>query len=146
MKVLIAEDDTISRRFLERVLQKLGYMVTACVDGKEAWQAYMGSDFQVVISDWMMPESDGIELCRRIRGHSRSDYCYFMMLTAKSGKTDFLEAMDAGADDYLTKPLDPEEIEVRLRMAERMLMLRRAKRETPKIYQVPAPTPKSSIR
>jgi DNA-binding response OmpR family regulator len=122
IKILIAEDDEISRFFLEKTLEKLGYSVTACKDGNEAWKAYMESDYIMVISDWMMPETDGIELLRRIRRQHRGSYCYFMMLTAKTSKTDFLVAMSAGADDYLTKPLDPQEIEVRLRMAERSLL------------------------
>jgi DNA-binding response OmpR family regulator len=126
MKILIAEDDTISRFFLEKTLQKLGHMVTACKDGAEAWKAFQQGDYPMVISDWMMPETDGLELCRRIRRHSRSKECYFMMLTARTSKSDFIEAMAVGADDYITKPLDGDEIEVRLRMAERMLAVKRA--------------------
>jgi DNA-binding response OmpR family regulator len=121
MKILIAEDDTISRFFLEKTLQKLGHSVTSCKDGGEAWKAYQAMDYPLIISDWMMPETDGLELCRRVRRQNRANYCYFMMLTARTSKTDFLEAMTAGADDYLTKPLDADEIEVRLRMAERII-------------------------
>lgn len=131
MKILIAEDDTISRFFLEKTLQKLGHTVTACKDGTEAWKAFQQGDYPMVISDWMMPETDGIELCRRIRRHSRSKECYFMMLTARTSKSDFIEAMAVGADDYITKPLDGDEIEVRLRMAERMLAMKRAQAGLP---------------
>ena len=123
MKILIAEDDPIARYFLETILNELGYEVTACENGEVAWEAYRKSSYRVIISDWMMPESDGIELCRRVRKHNREDYCYFLILTSRSTKADFLEAMDAGADDYLTKPLDSDEIRVRLRVAERILKL-----------------------
>ena len=123
MEILIAEDDAISRRILERVLQKLGHTVTACEDGSTAWEIYQQSDFQLVISDWMMPGVDGLELCRRIRGMGRPNYCYFILLTAQTGKENFLTAMDSGADDYLTKPLDTDELNVRLRVARRILAL-----------------------
>ena len=136
MKILIAEDDTVSRHFLERILQKLGYIVTTSRNGKEAWEAYQTSDFPVVISDWMMPEMDGVELCRRIRRYTKAHHCHFMILTARTSKADFLEAMEAGADDYLTKPLDPDEIEVRLRMAERALRLQWGRGENARIFGV----------
>jgi len=126
MKILIAEDDTISRFFLEKTLKKFGYAVTACKDGSEAWEAYQQGDYPIVISDWMMPEMDGLELCRRIRATSRSASCYFMIVTARTSRCDFIEAMAIGADDYITKPLDSDEIEVRLRMAERILTGKRA--------------------
>jgi len=127
MKILIAEDDTISRYFLEKTLQQMGHQVTAAKDGGEAWKAFLAGDYPMIISDWMMPEIDGIELCRRIRRQNKS-YSYFMMLTARTSKTDFLDAMTAGADDYLTKPLDADEIAVRIRMAERIIALKRSPR------------------
>jgi len=137
MRILIVEDDPVSRRFLEKILQNLGHDVTACTNGREAWEAYRQGNYPVVISDWMMPEIDGIELCRRVRAHVRPDYCFFIMLTAKTSKTDFLEAMDAGADDYLTKPLDRDEIEVRLRVTQRILRLHNGQAPSKKLYGVP---------
>jgi DNA-binding response OmpR family regulator len=140
MRILIAEDDPISRLFLEKTLEKLRYDVAPCKDGAEAWEAYVQNDYRIVISDWMMPEMDGLELCKRIRRYGRPDYCYFMMLTAKTTKADFLEAMDAGADDYLTKPLDQDEIAVRLRLAERFLMLQRSNAiNQPRMFEVIRP-------
>lgn len=123
MKILIAEDDRISRMFLEVLLKKMGHVVTACEDGAAAWQAYQTGDYRIIVSDWMMPELDGLELCRRIRKANRPTYCYFIMVTARTSKSDFLEAMDAGADDCLSKPLDKDEIDVRLRVANRILNL-----------------------
>src|ERR1700749_1123896 len=123
MKVLIAEDDPVSRRILEKLLTNKGYTTVACDNGMQAWQLYQEGDFRLIISDWMMPEIDGLDLVRRIRESHRRDYCYFILLTAKTGKANFLEAMDAGVDDYLTKPLDVDEIKVRLRVAERILAM-----------------------
>jgi DNA-binding response OmpR family regulator len=125
MRILIAEDDAVSRRFLELLLQRLGHTVKACEDGESAWQAYQTEDFRVLMSDWMMPGMDGLDLCRKIRRLNRPEYCYFIMSTAKTAKGDFIEAMNAGADDYVTKPLDKDEIEVRLRVAQRILTLMR---------------------
>jgi DNA-binding response OmpR family regulator len=139
MKILIAEDEPISRLFLEKTLQRLGYEVTACKDGNQAWEAYLATDYRIVISDWMMPGTDGLELCQRIRQQNRPTYCYFMMLTMRSSKADFLQAMDAGADDYLTKPLDADEVEVRLRVAERILAFQKMGGMVPEIPKLVKP-------
>lgn len=123
MKILIAEDDAVSRLILERTLNGWGHSATSCDNGGAAWALYRVGDFRVVISDWMMPEMDGPELCRRIRSLKRTDYTYVILLTAKTGKESFLEGMEAGADDYLTKPFDADELKVRLKAAERILTL-----------------------
>jgi CheY-like chemotaxis protein len=125
MKVLVAEDDPVSRRILEKLLTNQGCTTTICNDGRQAWEVYQEGDYRLIISDWMMPEIDGLELVRRIREINRPEYCYFVLLTAMTGKTNFLAAMDAGVDDYLTKPLDADEIKVRLRVARRILDLQR---------------------
>lgn len=125
MKVLIAEDDPVSRRILEKLLSNCGYNVVVCDDGLKAWATYETGDYRLIISDWMMPAIDGLDLVRRVREVKRTEYCYFILLTAKTGKENFLAAMDAGIDDYLTKPLDKDEIIVRLRVAERILGLKR---------------------
>jgi two-component system cell cycle response regulator len=121
MKVLIAEDDLDSRELLAWILEKLGYQVVATTNGKEAWDAFRKSRFRLVISDVLMPEIDGLELCRRIRKHKQSKYTYIIMITALIGKKDYLEGMDAGADDFVTKPFDPDELKARLRVAERII-------------------------
>ena len=131
MKVLIADDDAVSRRLLQSYLQKWGYEVTAAGDGAEAWRLFGAGSFPVVITDWMMPEIDGVELVRRIRAGpaSRPGYVYAILLTAKSQKEDLVEGMEAGADDFLTKPFDRDELRVRLRAGERIILLEQNLRE-----------------
>jgi two-component system cell cycle response regulator len=121
MKVLIAEDDRDARELLTWILEKLGYQVVAAENGKEAWEAYRKGRFRIVISDVLMPDIDGLELCRRIRKHRQSKYTYIIVITALIGKKDYLEGMEAGADDFVTKPFDPDELKARLRVAERIL-------------------------
>src|SRR5437016_6014641 len=121
MKILIAEDDRDSRELLSWILGKLGYQVVVTENGKEAWEAFRRGRFRLVISDVLMPEIDGLELCRRIRKHKQSKYTYVIMITALIGKKDYLEGMDAGADDFVTKPFDPDELKARLRVAERII-------------------------
>jgi two-component system cell cycle response regulator len=121
MKVLIAEDDKDSRELLSWLLQKLGYQVVATENGKEAWEAYRRGRFRLVISDLLMPDIDGLELVRRIRAHKQPKYTYVILITALIGKRDYLEGMDAGADDFVTKPFDPDELKARLRVAERII-------------------------
>ncbi len=121
MKVLIAEDDRDSRDLLRWLLVKLGYEVVAAENGVEAWNAFKQEGFRVVISDIVMPEMDGVELCRRIRGANLPQYTYIIIVTALIGKKDYLEGMDAGADDFVTKPFDPDELKARLLVAERIV-------------------------
>jgi signal transduction histidine kinase len=130
MKILIADDDSVSRRLLQNYLQKWGYEVTAAQDGAEAWHLFEGGSFPMVITDWMMPELDGSGLIRRIRASSRPGYVYAILLTAKSEKEDLVAGMEAGADDFLTKPFDRDELRVRLRAGERIIRLEHHLRET----------------
>lgn len=123
MKVLIAEDDPVSRQMLRYCLEKWGYQVDAADDGAAAWKCFAEGSFALVITDWMMPGMDGPELLRRIRADGRAGYVYAILLTSKSEKADLLEGMAAGADDFLTKPFDPDELRVRLRAGERILRL-----------------------
>ena len=122
MRILIVEDDEVSRRVLARTLEKLGYAVALAGDGAEGLEQFALHSPKVVITDWMMPRMDGLELCRRVRGNAANDgYTYLVVLTALGGKKNYLEAMNAGADDFLTKPFDPDELVTRLRVAERIL-------------------------
>jgi two-component system, NtrC family, sensor kinase len=123
MKVLIAEDDPISRRLLQSHLEKWGHAVTTAADGAEAWRLFQADHFPLVVSDWMMPELDGPELVRRIRADPRPGYVYVILLTARSQKEDVVLGMDAGANDFVTKPFDREELRVRVRAGARIVEL-----------------------
>ena len=125
MRVLIAEDDTTSRLILEEIMTQLGHDVVTAANGQEAWAIFNREHVPLVISDWMMPDLDGIELCRRIRAENRERYTYIILLTALGGKENYLEAMRAGADDFASKPLDADQLHARLRVAERILGLQR---------------------
>ncbi len=123
MKVLIAEDDRVSRRLLQSLLEKWGYRVVAAPDGADAWRRFEGDEFPLVISDWMMGDTDGLELTRRIRASQRPGYVYIILLTSLSQKKDVVQGMLAGADDFVTKPFDLEELRVRLQAGERVIRL-----------------------
>ncbi len=124
MRILIAEDDTVSRLLLARSVEKLGHTCEIAVDGEQAWAMFGASEYELVISDWMMPSLDGLDLCRRIRAHT-GGYTYFILLTALGGKENFVSGMEAGADDYLTKPLDRDALKARLMVAARIMTLHR---------------------
>jgi len=127
MKILIADDDSITRRLLETILSKWGYQVMIAQDGDEAWRVLQGEGApKLAILDWMMPGLDGVEICRRARQRMDTPYVYMMLLTSKIRKEDIIEGMDAGADDYLTKPFNRHELEVRLRAGLRILDLQEA--------------------
>ena len=120
MRVLVADDDRVSLRLLRHALETLGHDVVAVQSGEEAWRAFEEQPFPVVVSDWMMPGVDGLEFCRRIR-HSASDaYTYVILLSAQSEREDRLRALEAGVDDFLSKPLDRAELTARLVIARRI--------------------------
>ncbi len=123
MKTLIADDDAITRLLLRSALMKLGHEVHEASDGGAAWEAWKSGAFSLVVSDWMMPDLDGLEFCRRIRAEQAAGYSYLILLTSRSGKTSYLEAMNAGADDFITKPFEKDEFSARIRVAERILGL-----------------------
>ncbi len=124
MKVLIAEDDGVSRHLLEVALQRRGYKVVSCVDGLEALAALQRDDApQLAILDWMMPGMEGLEVCRRIREEESSRPIYIVMLTAKGRREDIVAGLEAGADDYVTKPFDEQELIARLRVGARIVEL-----------------------
>jgi two-component system chemotaxis response regulator CheY len=124
MKILIAEDDPVSRRLLEVTLRKFGYDVIVTSNGNEALKSLQGPSVpSLVISDWMMPGMDGLELCRNIRKMKKSSYTYIIILTAKGEKEDVIKGLDAGADDFLIKPFNSEELKYRVRIGERIINL-----------------------
>jgi DNA-binding response OmpR family regulator len=123
VKILIAEDDRVSRMVLSTGIRKCGYDVIDVADGQEAWRCYEKEAIQVVITDWMMPNMDGLELTRLIRSARNPKYTYIIMLTALGGKDSYLEGMNAGVDDFITKPFDIDELNARLNVAARVLKL-----------------------
>jgi phosphoserine phosphatase RsbU/P len=123
MRVLVAEDDPISSLALVAKLKALGHEVIVTKNGRDAWYAYRTSNPQIVITDRMMPVVSGPDLCCMIRADARVQYTYIIMLTASESKEDYLEGMNAGADDFVTKPFDLDGLKARLRVAERVLNL-----------------------
>lgn len=120
MRVLIAEDDAASSLILRTAVERLGHTSLAADDGVKAWEILQATAVDVVISDWMMPGLTGIELCRRVRSDPRPGYTYFIFLTSQSEKTQMLSGIESGADDYLLKPLDFDELKLRLLVAARI--------------------------
>ena len=121
MKVLIAEDDPVACRVLEATLVKLGYEPVIATDGKDAWTIIKAENLRIVVSDWLMPRLDGLDLCRRIRIRG-GDYVYFILVTGQTATEENMKiAADAGVDDFLSKPVRLQDLWVRLRVAERIL-------------------------
>ncbi|MEE8321974.1 MAG: diguanylate cyclase [Gammaproteobacteria bacterium] len=126
MKILIAEDDSTSRRTLEAALSKWGYDVVTAADGNEAWEKLQGTVApKLAVLDWIMPGLEGIEICRRLRDKKADNeqYTYLILLTSKGTKDNIVSGMAAGADDYIVKPFDPHELRVRIRAGKRIIEL-----------------------
>lgn len=123
MKVLVAEDDLVSLKLLQTTLANFGYETIPARDGEEAWEVFQKEQTPIVVSDWMMPKMDGLDFCSKVRHAPPSDlrYTYFILLTARAGKENHRKAMEMGVDDFLTKPLDQDELFSRLRVARRIL-------------------------
>ncbi len=122
MKILIAEDDITSRLLLENILENLQYNVITTTDGQEAWKALQNStEIQIAILDWEMPLIDGLELCQRIRNQNWKTPIYVIMLTGRDTTEDIVKGLDAGADDYITKPFEESELRSRIKVAARMV-------------------------
>ena len=122
MKILVAEDDIISGRVLTTALVKLGHEPVLACDGEKAWAAFDQDPVRVVVSDWMMPGLDGLQLCQRIRDRPQTPYTYFIILSAAHTSTDeYSRAMATGIDDFLSKPLNRDLLRIRLTVAERIL-------------------------
>ena len=127
MKILVAEDQSVSRHILAANLRKWGYQVTAVEDGTQAWEALQAEDApQLVILDWLMPGMDGIEICRQIRRSPQTRPNYLILLTARRGQEDKIRGLQSGADDYITKPFNREELRARVQVGIRVLELQGA--------------------
>jgi diguanylate cyclase (GGDEF)-like protein len=124
MKVLIADDSIVSRHMLEATVKKWGYEPVVACDGKEAWEILQKEGApQLAILDWVMPQLTGPEVCRLTRQQQKDTYTYMLLLTSKNQREDLIEGMDAGADDYVTKPFNHHELQVRLRAGRRIVDL-----------------------
>jgi two-component system, cell cycle response regulator len=124
MRILIAEDEVATRRILVRMLNDWGHETVVTADGNQAWKALQAEDApHLAILDWMMPGMDGIDVCRRLRALEKDIHPYVLLLTGMSGKKDLVQGFDAGADDYVSKPFDPDELQVRIRAGERIVNL-----------------------
>lgn len=124
MKILIAEDDPVSRKVLESYLKQWDHKVVATTDGTEALEKLTEDEApNLAILDWMMPGIDGIDVCRKIREREAGPFIYIIMLTARGNKEDIAAGFDAGADDFVTKPFDKNELRHRIRAGERIVKL-----------------------
>ena len=129
LQILVADDDLMQRSFISSILRKLGHEVSIAADGREAWQALQTNPASVVFTDWMMPNMNGLELIKTIRAASLGRYVYIILCTSKDSRTDAVDGLESGADDFLTKPASLSDIRARLRSGERILQLERGLEE-----------------
>jgi DNA-binding response OmpR family regulator len=127
MRVLIADDEATSRHLIQTVLGGWGFEVAVAVDGSEALRILEGSSPpEIAMLDWMMPGADGLEVCRRMRAARPDAATYIILLTARGGLANIVQGLEAGADDYITKPFDPRELRARLHAGARIVQLQKA--------------------
>jgi phosphoserine phosphatase RsbU/P len=135
-RILFADDDAVTRLVVTAQLQKLGYEAMVARDGKEALEIFLREKPSIVITDWMMPNMDGTDLCREVRKQTDARYTYVIILTALDRKAGYVEGMKAGADDFVSKPCSMEELNVRLRVAERILALQAEARQLEELLPI----------
>lgn len=128
MQILLADDDVPMRDLLAAVLKAHGHEVTTAADGEEAWQRFQQTPFPLLVLDWEMPRRDGLSVCRAVRGHPDGEHAYVVLVTGRSKADDLEQVLDAGADDYLPKPVTPSDIAARLRIAEKRMATAAARR------------------
>lgn len=125
-RILLAEDHAVSRHLLERNLANWGFEVLSAEDGEAAMNIFLGENPPALaILDWAMPKMDGLEVCRQVRALLHQPYTYLILLTAKNHRDEVAAAFEAGVDDYLIKPFDPDELRARLKVARRVVALER---------------------
>jgi len=124
--ILIADDNLVARKLLEKTLAKEGHEIVSVENGKKALEMFNERFFPIVLTDWMMPEMDGLTLCQAIRKNITSSYVYILLLTAKASQEDIISGLKSGADDYLTKPINNAELIARLNNGERILTLEKS--------------------
>ena len=121
MKILIVEDELVSQKKMDKLVQSLGHETLVAMDGVSAWKIWRDERPRIVITDWMLPKMDGLELCAKIRSEEGEDYTYVIIVTAKDEVQDIIKGMDAGADDYIAKPFNKDELNVRIKAGERVI-------------------------
>ena len=137
VKVLVADDHLVTRKLLQATLTKSGYEVIVVEDGQQAWQALkQESDVRLAILDWMMPEMDGVEICRKLQKEHKSSLYYVILLTAKEGTENITAALQAGANDYVTKPFEKAELLARLKVGERIIDLQKELTQAQKLESI----------
>ncbi len=127
--ILVAEDDPVARKFLERTLLREGHEVVSVENGRKAFELFKERFFPIILTDWMMPEMNGLELCRAIREHDAPGYVFVIILTSKDSKDDIVSGLNSGADDYVGKPFNPPELKARIKTCVRILELERSLKE-----------------
>ncbi|MDF1701990.1 MAG: response regulator transcription factor [Planctomycetota bacterium] len=126
MRILIVDDDPVARRILEDAVGGLGHTVHVAHDGREAWDLLSHEPVDVLMTDWVMPEMDGLELCQRVRARTDAPFMYVMLVTERSTTDDVVDGIMAGANDFLTKPYERAELRARLHAAQRVVELERS--------------------
>ena len=121
MNVLLADDDNAMRLYFTKFLEKRGFTVTPCSNGKDAWEEFQKSPFNLVLLDWNMPQMTGAELCERIKQNQKDSYTYVILITSRSDAEDIIQGLESGADDYITKPVVAAELNARITSALRVL-------------------------
>lgn len=138
-RVLLAEDEPVTRRLLEAQLTRFGFDVISVADGTVAWELLQSPEApSLVVLDWNMPGLDGPDVCRRLRQSTRTGYTYMLLITARNAKSDVVQGLSAGADDFVSKPVDPDELHARLRTGERIVRLEQTHAEQVKELQAAA--------
>ena len=125
MRILLADDDLLTLRLLEKHIQSWGHHVYSARNGLDAWDIVNSEDFDFVITDWNMPGMDGLELCQRIRNSSFPGYIYLIVVSAKDSSQDIITGLRGGIDDYITKPFDFDELRARIEIGVRIVKLER---------------------
>jgi len=123
MKILIVDDELVSREKMVKLIQSLGHEILVATNGFEGWETWEAERPKIVITDWNMPQMDGLEFCRKIRSEENEDYTYIIIVTSKTDIQDVIKGMEAGADDYIAKPFNKDELHVRIKAGERVINL-----------------------
>jgi DNA-binding response OmpR family regulator len=124
MQILIIDDDTTTRMMLNNVIKRMGHTPLLAADGREGIAVFDRESPGLVITDWMMPGADGLAVTRHVRSHAKAGYVYVILVTVRRDRTSFIEGMEAGVDDFITKPVDLEELQARIKVGERILLKR----------------------